>query len=188
MHETRSRSMSRTPVKRKREDSEGNVRSSSKRPRDQSGVRDVTMAKKARKINKMSQRKINLGAKTGESDRRIFVKKPKHLCKHSSAPMFAVHSSPLQLPANVQRAKPTDASRRFVLFFVMFCGINRIRKRRRPFRLRRMLLDQPRRRTRSMAQQQKSITFFFRKKREISDVDENEDVKEVKVDCARRFR
>jgi hypothetical protein len=32
-----------------------------------------------------------------------------------------------------------------------------------------------------MAQQQKSITFFFRKKREISDVDENEDVKEVKI-------
>jgi len=79
MHETRSRSLSRPETKRKREDSEGNVRSSSKRPRDQSGVRDVTMAKKARAINKMSQRKINLGAKTGESDRRIFVKKPKHL-------------------------------------------------------------------------------------------------------------
>ena len=27
--------------------------------------------------------------------------------------------------------------------------------------------------------QQKSITFFFRKKREISEVDENDDVKEV---------
>jgi nucleolar GTP-binding protein len=81
MHETRSRSLSRPETKRKREDSEGNVRSSSKVPRDQSGVRDVTMAKKARKINKMSQRKINLGAKTGESDRRIWAKKPKHLCK-----------------------------------------------------------------------------------------------------------
>ncbi|CAF0988167.1 unnamed protein product [Adineta ricciae] len=79
MHETRSRSLSRPETKRKREDSEGNVRSSSKRPRDQSGVRDVTMAKQARKINKVSQRKINLDARTGESDRRIFVKKPKHL-------------------------------------------------------------------------------------------------------------
>jgi len=79
MHETRSRSLSRPEIKRKREDSEGNVRSSSKVPRDQSGVRDVTMAKKARKINKMSQRKLNLGAKTGEADRRIFIKKPKHL-------------------------------------------------------------------------------------------------------------
>jgi hypothetical protein len=39
------------------------------------------MATKARKINKLGQRKMNLGAKTGESDRRIFVKKPKHLCK-----------------------------------------------------------------------------------------------------------
>lgn len=81
LHETRSRSLSRPETKRKREDSEGNVRSSSKVPRDQSGVRDVTMAKKARKINKISQRKINLAAKTGESDRRIFAKKPKHLCK-----------------------------------------------------------------------------------------------------------
>lgn len=79
MHETRSRSLSRPETKRKREDSEGNVRSSSKVPRDQSGVRDVTMAKKARKVNKISQRKMNLGAKTGEADRRIFVKKPKHL-------------------------------------------------------------------------------------------------------------
>lgn len=85
MHETRSRSLSRPETKRKREDSEGNVRSSSKRPRDQSGVRDVTMAKQARKINKVSQRKINLDARTGESDRRIFVKKPKHLCKSSSS-------------------------------------------------------------------------------------------------------
>lgn len=81
MHETRSRSLSRPETKRKREDSEGNVRSSSKVPRDRSGVRDVAMAQKARKINKMSQRKINLDARTGESDRRIFEKKPKHLCK-----------------------------------------------------------------------------------------------------------
>jgi len=29
--------------------------------------------------------------------------------------------------------------------------------------------------------QQKSITSFFRKKREISDVEENENVKEVKI-------
>jgi nucleolar GTP-binding protein len=84
MHETRSRSLSRPATKRKREDSEGTVRSSSKVPRDQSGVRDVTMAQKARKINKLGQRKRNLGAKIGEADRRIFVKKPKHLCKFFS--------------------------------------------------------------------------------------------------------
>jgi nucleolar GTP-binding protein len=81
MHETRSRSLSRPATKRKREDSEGTVRSSSKVPRDKSGVRDVAMAQKARKINKMGQRKNNLAAKTGEADRRIHVKKPKHLCK-----------------------------------------------------------------------------------------------------------
>lgn len=83
MHETRSRSLARPETKRKREDSEGNVRSSSKVPRDQSGVRDVAMAQKARKITKLTQRKLNLSGKTGESDRRIFVKKPKHLCKSS---------------------------------------------------------------------------------------------------------
>jgi len=49
MYETRSRSLNRPEVKRKREDSEGNVRSSSKIPRDVSGVRDVTMAKKSKK-------------------------------------------------------------------------------------------------------------------------------------------
>jgi hypothetical protein len=81
MHETRSRSLSRPETKRKRVDSEGNVRSSSKVPRDQSGVRDVTMAKKARKISKMGQRKMQLNAKVGESDRRIHIKKPKHLCR-----------------------------------------------------------------------------------------------------------
>ena len=81
MHETRSRSLNRPEIKRKREDSEGNVRSSSKVPRDQSGVRDVTMAKKARKISKINQRKINMGGKKGEADRSIAVKKPKHLCK-----------------------------------------------------------------------------------------------------------
>lgn len=81
MHETRSRSLSRPEIKRKREDSEGNVRSSSKIPRDRSGVRDITMAKKARKITKLGQRKLNIGARTGESDRRVFTEKPKHLCK-----------------------------------------------------------------------------------------------------------
>ena len=81
MHETRSRSLSRPETKRKREDSEGRVRSSSKVPRDQSGVRDVTMAKKARKINKLVQRKSNLDARIGEADRHVFVKRPKHLCK-----------------------------------------------------------------------------------------------------------
>ncbi|CAF1292685.1 unnamed protein product [Rotaria magnacalcarata] len=79
MHETRSRSLSRPATKRKREDSEGNVRSSSKVPRDKSGVRDVKMATKARKINKLGQRKMNLDARLGESDRRIFTEKPKHL-------------------------------------------------------------------------------------------------------------
>ena len=75
-------SLTPTPAtKRKREDSEGNVRSSSKVPRDKSGVRDVVMATKARKINKLGQRKMNLDARLGESDRRIFTEKPKHLCK-----------------------------------------------------------------------------------------------------------
>ena len=81
MHETRSRSLKRPETKRKREDSEGNVRSSSKVPRDQSGIRDVTMAKKVKRLAKIGQRKTTSGTQTGEADRRIFTKKPKHLCK-----------------------------------------------------------------------------------------------------------
>lgn len=79
IHETRSRSLKRPETKRQREDSEGNVRSSSKVPRDQSGIRDVNMAKKAKILAKVGQRKTTANARTGEADRRIFVKKPKHL-------------------------------------------------------------------------------------------------------------
>jgi len=66
-------------VKRKREDSEGRVRSSSRTPRDVSGVRDVKMRKKANKLAKLSQRGGNRIGKKGEGDRRILNMKPKHL-------------------------------------------------------------------------------------------------------------
>lgn len=67
------------PVKRKREDSSGRVRSSSRTPRDESGLRDVVARKKARKLAKLSQRSGNLQAKKGEADRKILNMKPKHL-------------------------------------------------------------------------------------------------------------
>ncbi|XP_042912257.1 GTP-binding protein 4 [Parasteatoda tepidariorum] len=66
-------------VKRKREDSEGRVRSSSRIPRDESGVRDVKMKKRARTLSKLSQRASNRLAKKGEGDRKILDLKPKHL-------------------------------------------------------------------------------------------------------------
>ncbi|KAG8179833.1 hypothetical protein JTE90_020816 [Oedothorax gibbosus] len=66
-------------VKRKREDSEGRVRSSSRTPRDVSGVRDVKMRTKVRKLDKISQRPRNRLAKKGEGDRKIPNLKPKHL-------------------------------------------------------------------------------------------------------------
>jgi len=37
------------------------------------------MAKKAKKLAKVTQRKMNLGAKKGEADRRILTSKPRHL-------------------------------------------------------------------------------------------------------------
>lgn len=75
-----SRSESHKPVKRAREDSEGRVRSSSKMPRDKSGIRDETMARKVRDMSKKSQRKLlNKESRQGEADRSISVKKPKHL-------------------------------------------------------------------------------------------------------------
>lgn len=66
-------------VKRKREDSEGRVRSSSKVPRDESCFRDSKMKAKAKKLAKLAQRKPNLNARKGEADRRILDMKPKHL-------------------------------------------------------------------------------------------------------------
>jgi len=76
-----ARSESHKPLKKVRMDEEtGKVRSSSKRPRDKSGVRDETMASKVRTMNKVSQRKLlNKEARIGEADRSIACKKPKHL-------------------------------------------------------------------------------------------------------------
>lgn len=75
-----ARSESHKPVKRLREDSEGRVRSSSKLPRDKSGIRDEEMGMKVKIMNKKSQRKLlNRDAKKGEADRVILCAKPKHL-------------------------------------------------------------------------------------------------------------
>lgn len=75
-----ARSESHVPVKRAREDAEGNVRSSSRMPRDKSGVRDASMAAVARTMKEKSQRKFNKkDQKRGEGDHAIITKKPKHL-------------------------------------------------------------------------------------------------------------
>ncbi|KAG7157307.1 GTP-binding protein 4-like [Homarus americanus] len=76
---TRSTSRSRPPLKKARTDSEGRVRSSSKTPRDQSGVRDVKMAKKLKKIGRKAQLVINKDGRKGEADRHVYNLKPKHL-------------------------------------------------------------------------------------------------------------
>ena len=81
----RSRSVGRRALKRKREasmdvDTKTRSRSRSRTtPRDQSGVRDPTMAKKVRKIAKNAQKSRNRDAKKGEGDRVILDMKPKHL-------------------------------------------------------------------------------------------------------------
>jgi len=81
----RSRSKSRVnELKRKREvsitsRSASRARSTSKPPRDKSGVRDDVMAAKVRKMSKVAQRKPNQDARKGEADRHIFDLKPKHL-------------------------------------------------------------------------------------------------------------
>ena len=73
---TRSRSGSRPAVKKARMD-----RSESRAtPRDQSGVRDPEMKTKLKKMEKKTQnKKFNKMGKSGEADRHIAVKKPKHL-------------------------------------------------------------------------------------------------------------
>lgn len=67
------------PLKRKREDSEGRVRSSSKVPRDVSGLRDVHSQMKVKKMAKKAQKPMNRNARKGEGDRKIVDLKPKHL-------------------------------------------------------------------------------------------------------------
>nr|ALS04465.1 putative nucleolar GTP-binding protein 1-like protein [Acartia pacifica] len=78
-HFTRtSRSQSKPATKRAKV--EGRVRSVSRTPRDQSGVKDMAQAKKLKKIgNKARNKSFSAHGKAGESDRHIAVKKPKHL-------------------------------------------------------------------------------------------------------------
>ncbi|XP_061696106.1 nucleolar GTP-binding protein 1 [Syngnathoides biaculeatus] len=87
----RSRSVTR---KRKREASvvppasKTRSQSASRPPRDQSGLRDTKMVKKAKKMMKNSQKGMNRLGKKGESDRHVFDLKPKHLLagKRKSGP------------------------------------------------------------------------------------------------------
>jgi len=69
----------RPPLKRKREDSEGQVRSSSKMPRDRSGIRDVVVQQKVKKMGRKAQIPMARNARKGEGDRHIPDRKPKHL-------------------------------------------------------------------------------------------------------------
>ncbi|XP_071942067.1 GTP-binding protein 4-like [Antedon mediterranea] len=81
-HYTKSRSRSRSAVvpKKKRMDSLGRVVSSSRPPRDVSGIRDPEKLKKVRKLAKgIQERKFAKHAKKGESDRKIPDRMPKHL-------------------------------------------------------------------------------------------------------------
>ncbi|GAV05840.1 hypothetical protein RvY_15911 [Ramazzottius varieornatus] len=55
------------------------TRSESKTPRDRSGLRDGKMVMKVKKMAKRAQNKMNHDARKGESDRKIFSLKPKHL-------------------------------------------------------------------------------------------------------------
>uniref|UniRef100_A0A8D2ZYE4 Nucleolar GTP-binding protein 1 n=1 Tax=Scophthalmus maximus TaxID=52904 RepID=A0A8D2ZYE4_SCOMX len=77
----RSRSITK---KRKREvsappTSKTRSQSASRPPRDQSGIRDPKMAKKAKKMMKNSQKDMNRQCRKGEADRHVFDLKPKHL-------------------------------------------------------------------------------------------------------------
>jgi len=69
----RKRSVSAPPISRTRS------QSNSRPPRDQSGVRDAKMAKKAKTLAKISQRDMNRQGRKGEADRHVYDLKPKHL-------------------------------------------------------------------------------------------------------------
>jgi nucleolar GTP-binding protein len=67
------------PLKKARMDSEGRVRSSSRQPRDQSGIRDPAIQRKSKKIGRKAQKPANRMARKGEGDRTIPNVMPKHL-------------------------------------------------------------------------------------------------------------
>uniref|UniRef100_A0A8D0ACW6 Nucleolar GTP-binding protein 1 n=1 Tax=Sander lucioperca TaxID=283035 RepID=A0A8D0ACW6_SANLU len=69
----RKREVSVTPLSKTRS------QSASRPPRDQSGLRDPKMARKAKNMMKNSQRDMNRQGKKGEADRHVFDLKPKHL-------------------------------------------------------------------------------------------------------------
>lgn len=80
----RSRSVGRREARKRRAESAVSADrsrsvSKSRAPRDKSGVRDELMAKKAKKLARVTQRQMNLDAKKGEADRRILTSKPRHL-------------------------------------------------------------------------------------------------------------
>ncbi|CAL4197564.1 unnamed protein product, partial [Meganyctiphanes norvegica] len=74
-----SKSRSRPPLKKRRADSEGVVRSSSKAPRDKSGMRDPVLQKKMKKKGQEAQGEMNRDGRRGEGDRHVYDFKPKHL-------------------------------------------------------------------------------------------------------------
>ncbi|XP_031551767.1 nucleolar GTP-binding protein 1-like [Actinia tenebrosa] len=83
MSGVKTRSRSKTPVNRKRKRETSNFepsasRSRSRPPRDQSGIQPENKMK-AKKMAKVSQRKMNRLGKAGEADRMIRTKMPKHL-------------------------------------------------------------------------------------------------------------
>jgi len=80
-HFARSRSAARPKKRAKMEvDGSSKTRSTSRLPRDQSGVKNPEQAKKLKKMAKKTQNKaFSVMGKAGESDRHIAVKKPKHL-------------------------------------------------------------------------------------------------------------
>ena len=76
----RSKSRGFRGVKRKREGSDGTVRSSYKTtPRDRSGVRDDEVRDRLKKRGFNLQKKMGREARKGEGDRHIYDLKPKHL-------------------------------------------------------------------------------------------------------------
>lgn len=76
----RSKSLSTPPAKRMRQESQSRVRSMSRPPRDQSGVKDPLVRKKLKKIaHKAISKRVGKKGLKGEADRFIGTKMPKHL-------------------------------------------------------------------------------------------------------------
>ncbi|KAG8138790.1 putative Nucleolar GTP-binding protein, partial [Naja naja] len=94
--------------------------SSSRPPRDVSGLRDAKMVKKAKTMMKNAQKRMNQMGKKGEADRAVFDLKPKHLfVGKRKAGQTIYHDPATKLGTPHQHWKQEDSNQGLILIYFL---------------------------------------------------------------------